>query len=86
LVTVQERLASETDTLKKVDLHQSKIEIEDLLGSTEGDIDITKLEVAFAEVASSYSDRKGISYAAWRSVGVPADVLKKAGVARTRRG
>jgi len=86
LTSVQERLASEGDALKRVDLHQAKIEIETLLNSTEGDVDLSKLEGAFAEVASTYSDRKGISYAAWRSVGVPAAVLKKAGVARTRRG
>ena len=29
-----------------------------------------------------YAQRKGISYAAWRELGVPADVLKKAGISR----
>ena len=47
---------------------------------------MTKMESAFANVASAYSDRKGISYGAWRSAGVPAAVLKKAGVARTSQG
>lgn len=86
LASVQERLASERDALKRVDLHQAKIEIEDGLESSEESVDLSKLETAFAEVASAYSDRKGISYAAWRSAGVPSSVLKRAAVARTRRG
>lgn len=31
------------------------------------------------------ADRTGISYAAFREVGVPASVLKQAGMARTRQ-
>ena len=36
------------------------------------------------KVARSYGERKGISYATWRTAGVTAAVLQKAGVARTR--
>jgi hypothetical protein len=86
LASVQTRLANEGDTLKRVDLHQSRIEIEEALANTGESIDLSKMEADFASVASAYSDRKGISYGAWRSVGVPAAVLKKAGVARTRQG
>jgi hypothetical protein len=39
-------------------------------------------EDRFIEIAASYSERRGISYAAWRAVGVPADVLKRAGIHR----
>jgi hypothetical protein len=45
-------------------------------------VDITALESAFVKTAKSYSQRKGISYAAWRELGVSADILKKAGVSR----
>jgi hypothetical protein len=86
LASVQTRLATEGDTLKQVDLHQTRIEIEDALANSGESVDLSKMETDFAEVASAYSDRKGISYGAWRSVGVPAAVLKKAGVARTRQG
>lgn len=85
LAGIQDRLASETDTLKRVDLHQAKIEVEDALASAQESQDLTSLESAFADVASAYSRRKGISYGAWRSAGVPAAILKKAGVAQTRR-
>jgi hypothetical protein len=46
--------------------------------------DMTALERAFVKVARSYSTRRGISYAARRSLGVPASVLARAKVARTR--
>ena len=86
LTSIQERLSAETDALKRVDLHQARIEAEEALASTGESVDLTKMEADFAEVAATYSDRKGISYGAWRSAGVPAAVLKKAGVARTRQG
>jgi hypothetical protein len=43
------------------------------------------LAANFVAYAKSYSDRKGISYTAWRQFGVPADVLRKAGIQETRR-
>ena len=85
LESIQERLTTESDTLKRVDLHQLRIEVEDALSMSEESVDMAKMEAAFAKVASAYSDRKGISYGAWRSAGVPAAVLKKAGVARSTR-
>ena len=35
-------------------------------------------------VAKGYAARRNISYSAFRSMGVPAEVLTKAGVRRTR--
>ena len=40
------------------------------------------LETAFVKTAAQYAQRKGISYAAWRELGVSADVLKQAGISR----
>ena len=48
-------------------------------------MDLDELEAGFVEHARSYSERKGISYSAWRETGVPAAALKKAGISRTRR-
>ena len=47
-------------------------------------VDLTSVEAAFVKIAKSFGDRRGISYGAWRDAGVPAAVLKRAGVARTR--
>ncbi|GIU89638.1 MAG: hypothetical protein KatS3mg010_0737 [Acidimicrobiia bacterium] len=47
-----------------------------------GGPDVGALEKEFVKVAKGYSARKGISYGAWREFGVPAEVLKKAGITR----
>jgi hypothetical protein len=46
--------------------------------------DIKSLELAFIKIAKRFGENRGIGYGAWRDAGVPAVVLKKAGVARTR--
>jgi hypothetical protein len=46
--------------------------------------DLKRLEAAFVKIAKRFGENRGIGYGAWRDAGVPADVLKKAGVARTR--
>jgi len=46
-------------------------------------IDMDALERDFVGVAKSYSDSKAISYSSWRDVGVPASVLKSAGINRS---
>ena len=47
-------------------------------------VDIKKLEQEFVRVAKRLSERRGISHGAWRDAGVPAGVLKRTGIARTR--
>jgi hypothetical protein len=42
--------------------------------------DLSKLESAFIKHAKAYAERKGITKAAFREVGVPAEVLTKAGI------
>jgi hypothetical protein len=70
---------------KKLDLVQRKLDLERLAREGSGPaVDIAALERGFVKAARSYSNRKGISYAAWRALGVPASVLAKAKVARTR--
>lgn len=57
----------------------------DLLAELDGmgsGIDLSELEDAFVGVAKAYGERKGISYASWRDVGVSAATLKRAGIGR----
>jgi len=70
--------------LKRVHLIQELMDLEAELAKEEETVDISGIESDFISIASEYSDRKGISYAAGREVGVPASVLKAAGVASTR--
>jgi hypothetical protein len=76
------KLEAEPNPLRAVEIRQQRLDAEKALVHAETAADISDLERAFAKHAKSYSDRKGISYAAWRQSGVPAAVLKKAGIGR----
>jgi hypothetical protein len=66
------------DPLNRVNLIQERMDLTAELGSTTSTVDISDLEERFVVAAKSYSDRRGISYAAWRELGVDPAVLKKA--------
>jgi hypothetical protein len=82
---IDAKIGSESDPLKRVDLVQQRLETEAALASMSESANLGELEEGFIGVAKSYSERKGISYSAWREIGVSADVLRRAGIAQTRR-
>lgn len=85
LVAVREQIAAEADPVKRLDLIQKRLDLEERLAEQAGDVDLTKLEAEFVSSAKGYAERKGISYSAFREAGVPAAVLKAADIKRTRR-
>lgn len=85
LEAVTDNLDDEPNTLKQVELFQRKLDIEEQLSDLDGAVDIDELEKAFVNNAKSYSERKDITYTAWRDFGVPAATLKRAGIPETRR-
>lgn len=85
LESVDSKIEESDNPLKTVDLIQSKLDIEHALKDLDDAADIQTLEADFVEHAASYSERKGVSYTAWRDFGVPARVLRAAGVKETRR-
>lgn len=76
-----ERELSEAPAIRRLQLLQERIDLRAALEAPPVD-DGVALEDGFVEVAAAYSERRGISYGAWREVGVPAAVLRRAGVAR----
>ena len=82
---MNQKLEASGNPLEAVDLIQAKLDIEKALSELESSVDMGTLEAGFVEHASSYSDRKGVSYTAWREFGVPANVLRAAGIKETRR-
>lgn len=70
------------DALKRLQLTQERLDLIEELASMDTGVDIAELEAEFTRVAKGYAARKGISYAAFRQIGVPAAVLKKAGITR----
>jgi hypothetical protein len=79
LIDVESKLASANGTAR-VELVQRRRDLEVELAGMNASPDLSKLEAAFVKHAKAYSQRKGISKAAFREVGVPADVLAKAGL------
>ena len=82
LESLAEQMES-ADPLKRLQLAQEELDLTDELARMDQAVDIGDLEAEFAKVASSYAERKGISYNAFRQVGVPASVLKTAGIGRS---
>ena len=70
---------------RQLDLVQQRINLEAELEALEqaGSIDLSALEANFVDHAAAYGGRRGISYAAWREVGVSATTLKAAGIRRS---
>ena len=81
----QARIDGESDPLKRVELVQKRIDLEERLNAADSEPDLEALKKGFVKAAKDYGERKGITYSAWREAGVPAAVLKEAGIARTRR-
>ena len=92
LATLQNRLQAAEEKLKHAsgvarltaaqDVRDLKNRIADL--ANRGATDLKSLEAGFIRVAKKFGEKRGIGYGAWRDAGVPAAVLKKAGVRRTR--
>ena len=73
-------LTTEKDPLRKLDLVQSKIKKQKDLEELESPIDMVALENEFVGVATAYNDSKELSPEAWLELGVPRDVLRRAGI------
>jgi len=72
------------EPLSRLHLLQERKDLEEELARTGENNDLGDLEKRFVRVAKSYSDRKGISYGTWRTAGVSAAVLQRAGISRAR--
>ncbi|MFV0317042.1 MAG: hypothetical protein ACK5O2_08785 [Microthrixaceae bacterium] len=87
--SINKRLAAieselpDADPLKKVSLIQERMDLATELETLSESDDISATEAAFVKVAKDYSERKGITWAAWREAGVGAPILKAAGVPRS---
>lgn len=80
-----EQIESELPTanpLNRVKLIQERMDLTKELDASQDPVDISAFEDDFVKNAKSYSDRKGISYAAWRELGIAPAVLKRAGISR----
>ncbi len=83
LATVEAALP-EADPLSRLHLVEERQRLEAELAHSGDVVDLAALEKSFIKVARQYGERKGISYSAWRTVGVSAPVLQQAKITRSR--
>lgn len=84
LAQVEQALETQKDPLRRVFLAQKRIDLIAQVRKARIQTSLKESEQEFIKVAKSYSERKGITYMAWREIGVPAKVLRAAGVKRNR--
>jgi len=83
-ITKIDREMSEAPAIRRLELTQKRNDLASERDRLAARVDLASLEGDFVKIAKSYSKRTGINYGAFRSVGVPAEVLKRAGVSRSR--
>jgi len=81
LAAIEEKIPAAPVTTR-LNLIQERQNLLNALAAMQVKTDLSGLEKAFAKHAKGYALSKGIEYSSWRSVGVPAAVLQKAGITR----
>jgi len=81
LQQIEDKIES-ADPLTRVHLVQERLNLSGELANKDAAVDLGALEDGFVKAAKNYSERKGITYAAWREAGIDAAVLRKAGIRR----
>jgi hypothetical protein len=81
LAAIDERLG-DADALTRLHLIQERMNLENELSTTDNTVDLQALEDEFVASAAPYGARKGITYAAWRQLGVDPAVLRRANIRR----
>lgn len=81
LLVIEEQLPT-ADPLRRVQLLQERMNLENQLAAGDNALDLSSLEDEFAAAAGPYGRRKGITYEAWREAGVDPGLLRRAGIRR----
>ena len=88
LAQAEEDMASASSVMDKLQAVQNRKDILAKIKQTQNASNITseaeEAEAGFIQHAAGYAERKGISYKAWREVGVSAAALKQAGISAKR--
>lgn len=71
---------ADASPVKRLELLQEQKDLQVELEAKAPEVDLEALETEFIKVGKAYADRKGIARSTFQSVGVPAGVLKAAGI------
>ncbi|MEY3618266.1 MAG: hypothetical protein RL726_964 [Actinomycetota bacterium] len=70
------------DAVTQLKYAQERLDLAIELAELTAKIDVGPLEKSFVKIAKAYGERNGITYTAWREIGVDPAVLKRAGITR----
>jgi hypothetical protein len=70
----------EEDPIRILELIQERIDLVAELETMSTVNELAQHEQEFVRVASAFGERKGITYQAWREMGIPPAVLRRAGI------
>ena len=82
-LAVVEEAVADAAPMSRLALLQEQIDLKVELAAFSPTVDLTALEAAFIESAWTYGQNKGISYGAWRAIGVSPEVLRQTGITRS---
>ncbi|HEY3831798.1 MAG TPA: hypothetical protein VGO03_05865 [Acidimicrobiia bacterium] len=82
LTTIEGSLP-DASALQRLLLTQERTDLEYELENLSEAVDLSSYEKGFVKHGKAYAEAKGINYATFRSVGVSADVLQRAGITRS---
>jgi nicotinamide mononucleotide adenylyltransferase len=81
LAAIEKELPESAGT-RRLEMMQERRDLNNELAVMAVKTDMNAVEKGFVKAAKEYSESKGISYSTWREAGVPADVLRRAGITR----
>jgi hypothetical protein len=70
------------DAVTQLKYAQERLDLAVELAELTAKVDVGPLEKSFVKIAKGYGERNGITYTAWREIGVDPSVLKRAGITR----
>jgi hypothetical protein len=82
LAEIEAQTAEAASPLQRLQLVQLRHDLESASQDEDDPAKGERLRRRFVRVASAYGKANGISYGAWREIGVPADVLREVGITR----
>ena len=77
-----EAAIDDASPLDRLHYHQELADLRAELENMTADSNVEELEAGFIAAAAGYSERKGISYDVWRTMGITPAVLRAAGIKR----
>lgn len=80
LADLTSRLNETEDALERLMLIKERQDLVDRFDADEDDPEKEEAEDQFVQVAAEYSERKGIPRSAWEEIGVPGEILDRAGM------